>query len=168
MLNNLQNLTISNTLMLNLFVSSTKVSTISKLLSFSPITSKTPSQISATNNLTLMNQFLFSKKKIKSQLLPSIVTIFFLQILSSGSLSLSINNLNSQLSKCQTIRDLGLVKRFLGLDIYRPTSTGPLYISQSSCSRKILHHFSMENCNPTKAPLLSESTQLQLLAEADY
>src|SRR5437762_2331306 len=70
-----------------------------------------------------------------------------------------INHLNSQLSQTYTIRDLGPIKRFLGLDIHRPTPTGNIYISQSTYSRKILHRFGMENCNPLKAPF-PDSTQL--------
>ena len=45
------------------------------------------------------------------------------------------------------------------MDVYRPTPTGPIYLSQSTYSRKILHRFSMQNCNPAKTPF-SDTTQL--------
>ena len=40
-----------------------------------------------------------------------------------------INNLESQLSESYTINNLGPVKHFFGLDIYRQTPTGPIFVS---------------------------------------
>ena len=71
----------------------------------------------------------------------------------------NISNFESQLSQFYTIRNLGSVKRFLGMDVYRPTPTGPIYLSQSTYARKILHRFRMQNCNPAKTPF-SDTTQL--------
>src|SRR5271169_784335 len=50
------------------------------------------------------------------------------------------------------LRNLGPVKKFLGLDIYRPTPTGPVYLSQSTYARKMLHKFNMARCDPVKTP----------------
>jgi hypothetical protein len=52
---------------------------------------------------------------------------------------------------------MGPVKKFLGLDIHRPHPTGPIFISQGTYARRILHKFGMENCNPTKTPFESQS-----------
>ena len=50
------------------------------------------------------------------------------------------------------LRNLGPVKKFLGLDIFRPTPTGPVYLSQSTYARKMLHKFGMADCNTVKTP----------------
>ena len=61
------------------------------------------------------------------------------------------------LSRKFKLRNLGPVKKFLGLDIYRPTPTGPVYLSQSTYARKMLHKFDMAKCNPVKAPCESSA-----------
>ena len=63
-----------------------------------------------------------------------------------------IDDLQAQLYESYTVKNLGPVKRFLGLDIYRPDPTGPIHLSQSTYARKVLHRFGMQNCNPAKAP----------------
>ena len=70
-----------------------------------------------------------------------------------------IDHLETELSQFYTVRNLGPVKRFLGMDIHRPTPTGPIYLSQSTYARKILHRFGMQNCNPAKTPF-ADTTQL--------
>ena len=50
------------------------------------------------------------------------------------------------------LRNLDPVKKFLGLDIHRPTPTGHIYLSQSTYARKMLHKFDMTNYNPVKSP----------------
>jgi len=89
----------------------------------------------------------------------TIVAVYVDDFLVLANTTQLIDNLNAQLSKSYTIRDLGPVKRFLGLDVHRPTPTGPIYISQSTYSRKVLHRFGMEKCNPAKTPF-SNSSQL--------
>lgn len=64
---------------------------------------------------------------------------------------------HSLLSKFK-MHNLGPVKKFLGLDISRPISTGSVYLSQATSCRKILHKFNMANCNPIKT-LSEPSTQ---------
>jgi len=61
--------------------------------------------------------------------------------------------LHDELNKEWETRDLGPVKRFLGIDVHRPNPTGPIFINQGVYIREILQEFGMENCNPTKVPL---------------
>jgi len=61
--------------------------------------------------------------------------------------------LHTELNKHWDTRDLGPAKRFLGIDIYRPDPTGPVFINQGVYIRQILHEFGMEDCNPVKTPL---------------
>jgi histone deacetylase 1/2 len=63
-----------------------------------------------------------------------------------------IDTFHADLSMHYTVNNLGPVKRFLGLDVHRPTPTGPIYLAQSTYARKVLHRFGMQNCNPAKVP----------------
>jgi len=63
-----------------------------------------------------------------------------------------IGSLEKELSQSYTINNLGPVKRFLGINVYHPTPTGPIFLSQSTYARKVLHRFGMQNCNPAKTP----------------
>ena len=38
------------------------------------------------------------------------------------------------------------------MDIHQPDSTGPIFINQSSYSRRVLQEFRIENCNPVTTP----------------
>jgi hypothetical protein len=71
----------------------------------------------------------------------------------------------TQLSKHYTIRSLGTPKKFLGLDIHRPDPCGPITISQSTYSRKLLAKFGMENCHPVKAPCDGNASVLHARTE---
>ena len=81
-----------------------------------------------------------------------IIAVYVDDILAFAKTTDEINNIFSQLSKRFTLRNLGPVKKFLGIDFQRPHPTGPIFISQSTYARRILHKFGMQNCNPTKAP----------------
>lgn len=63
------------------------------------------------------------------------------------------NCLNLYMSKCFTTKDLGPVKKILGMDIERTTKHHKLYISQSQYTSKVLEHFNMNNCKPISTPL---------------
>jgi Reverse transcriptase (RNA-dependent DNA polymerase) len=64
-----------------------------------------------------------------------------------------ISWLHSELNKNWETRDLGPVKRFLGIDVHRPDPTGPIFINQGTYARQMLHEFGMQNCNPVKTPM---------------
>ena len=71
------------------------------------------------------------------------------------------------LSRKFKLRNLGPVKKFLGLDIYRPTPTGPVYLSQSTYARKMLHKFDMTNYNPVKSPCESSAQLYKRLPDEE-
>ena len=82
----------------------------------------------------------------------TIVTVYVDDFLVISDTMERIGKLEKELSESYIINNLGPVKRFLGLDVYRPTPTGPVFLSQSTYVRKILHRFGMQNCNPAKTP----------------
>jgi len=61
--------------------------------------------------------------------------------------------IHGELNKDWETRDLGPVKRFLGVDVHRPDPTGAIFINQGIYARQVLHEFEMQNCNPVKTPL---------------
>jgi hypothetical protein len=81
-----------------------------------------------------------------------IVAVYVDDFLVASDSKEKIESLEKELSQSYTINNLGPVKRFLGINVYRPTPTGPIYLSQSTYARKILHRFGMQNCNPAKSP----------------
>ena len=82
----------------------------------------------------------------------TIVAVYVDDFLVISDTTEKIGILEKELSESYTINNLGRVKRFLGLNVYRPTPTGPIYLSQSTYARKVLHRFGMQNCNPAKTP----------------
>ena len=81
-----------------------------------------------------------------------ILAVYVDDILALAKTQDEIQFVYESLSRKFKLRNLGPVKKFLGLDIYRPTSTGPVYLSQSTYARKMLHKFNMAKCNPVKTP----------------
>src|SRR2546423_2093306 len=81
-----------------------------------------------------------------------ILAVYVDDILTLAKTQQEIQFVFNELSRKFKLRNLGPVKKFLGLDIYRPTPTGPVYLSQSTYARKMLHKFDMAKCNPVKAP----------------
>ena len=57
------------------------------------------------------------------------------------------------------------MKLFLGMDIYCPDPTGPIFINQAIYAHRTLHELGMERCNPAKT-LFSSTTQLKQNEEA--
>jgi Reverse transcriptase (RNA-dependent DNA polymerase)/Integrase core domain/gag-polypeptide of LTR copia-type len=81
-----------------------------------------------------------------------ILAVYVDDILAFAASQHEIQFVFNALSSKFKLRNLGPVKKFLGLDIHRPTPTGPIYLSQSTYARKMLHKFNMANCNPVKSP----------------
>jgi hypothetical protein len=81
-----------------------------------------------------------------------ILAVYVDDILALAATQHEIQFVFNALSGKFKLRNLGPVKKFLGLDIHRPTPTGPIYLSQSTYARKMLHKFDMANCNPVKSP----------------
>jgi len=70
-----------------------------------------------------------------------------------------IDELANQFSRFFQYRDLGPVKKFLSMDIYRPDPHGDIYVSQGTYLRRIIARFGMTNSNPAKSPA---ETSIQL------
>ena len=65
-----------------------------------------------------------------------------------------ISNIKAKLSSHFKMKDLGLMKRFLGLDITR-NGYGDVILSQSHYLERVLHRFGMQDCKPVHCPLPS-------------
>src|ERR1700721_3425131 len=65
-----------------------------------------------------------------------------------------VDTLLRKLSTFFKVRTLGIVKKFLSLDINWTTSTTQrsVHISQANYVRKVLKRFNMDGCNPAKTP----------------
>ena len=75
----------------------------------------------------------------------------------------------SELSKHYKLRNLGSPNKFLGMDISHPENDprGPITVSQSTYSRKLLAKFSMEDRNSVKAPCDQKAAYLHRRTEAE-
>ena len=51
------------------------------------------------------------------------------------------------------MKDLGVVKKILMMDILKDRQVGKLYLSQKWYIEKVLHRFNMQNVKPVNAPL---------------
>jgi len=57
-----------------------------------------------------------------------------------------IKKLKSQLSDEFEMKDLGVAKKVLGMEIHRDRKAGKLYLSQRKFLEKVLDRFNMHNC----------------------
>jgi len=64
-----------------------------------------------------------------------------------------INKLKSQLNEEFEMKDLGAVKKILGMEIRRDRKAGTLYLSQGRYLEKVLGRFNMDNCKVVSTPL---------------
>eukprot|EP00253_Pinus_taeda_P020909 PITA_20909 len=81
-----------------------------------------------------------------------------------------INRLKAQLSRMFDMKDLGVAKHILGLEIHRDRKNGKLWLSQQKYVEKILEKFSMNNVKPINIPLASHfklSSVLSLRADEE-
>jgi hypothetical protein len=83
-----------------------------------------------------------------------------------GKDMVSINALKEQLNEEYEMKDLGDVKYFLGLQVYRDRERKIIHISQSRYNRTILERYGMEDSKPANTPL-SSSAQLTKATAVD-
>jgi len=88
-----------------------------------------------------------------------ILAVYVDDFLVSASNKAASDWLLSKLNESFETRDLGPIKRFLGIDFHRPDPAGPIFMNQAVYIREILSDFGMENCNPVFTPL-NPSTKL--------
>nr|GMD09354.1 Retrovirus-related Pol polyprotein from transposon TNT 1-94 [Ipomoea batatas] len=73
-------------------------------------------------------------------------------LIASPNMSL-VEKLKSQLSNEFGMKDLGVAKKILGMEIHRDRKAGKLYLSQKKYVEKVLDRFNMSNCKPVSTPL---------------
>ena len=64
-----------------------------------------------------------------------------------------IRKIKVQLSKGFEMKDLGVTKKILGMEILRYRKAGKLYISHKEYIKKVLHRFNMQNAKPVSTLL---------------
>ncbi|KAG8480706.1 hypothetical protein CXB51_025391 [Gossypium anomalum] len=64
-----------------------------------------------------------------------------------------IRKVKAQLSKEFEMKDLGTVKKILGMEIFRDRKTSKLYLSQKRYIEKVLCRFNMQSAKPVSTPL---------------
>ena len=64
-----------------------------------------------------------------------------------------IQKLKMELSKTFDMKDLGSVKRILGMEILRDRKAGKLWLSQERYIEWMLERFNMKNSKPVSTPL---------------
>ena len=65
-----------------------------------------------------------------------------------------IKGLKEQLAHSFSMKDLGVEKKILGMNICRDTKNKKLTLSQDDYIQKVLQYFSMENIKVVSTPLL--------------
>ena len=84
-----------------------------------------------------------------------------------------INRLKSQLSAIFEMKDLGAVKKILGIEIHMDKESRKLFLSQKRYIEKVLERFGMQDAKPVGTPLaahfkLSKSLSPQSESGAVY
>ena len=65
----------------------------------------------------------------------------------------SIRKLKTQLSNEFEMKELGVAKKILGMEICRDRQAGKLFLSQQRYIKKVLDRFNMNDCKPVSTPL---------------
>ncbi|KAK3033756.1 hypothetical protein RJ639_034198 [Escallonia herrerae] len=74
-------------------------------------------------------------------------------LLIAAKLMSDVNGLKEQLKREFEMKDLGVAKRILGMEIQRDRPAGILYLSQKKYIKRVLQHFGMKTLNIWKASL---------------
>jgi hypothetical protein len=64
-----------------------------------------------------------------------------------------VNKLKVLLTREFNMKDLGVTKKILGMEIHRDRDAKRLWLSQPDYVMKVLERFSMENAKPVSIPL---------------
>ena len=79
-------------------------------------------------------------------------------IIACESLSV-LENIKSKLSSTFAMKDLGVMKHYLGMDINYEREKGLVALSQQSFINSVLKRFSMSQCKPASTPMEAKSIQ---------
>ena len=89
---------------------------------------------------------------IRTELSTVYLALFVDDMAIFGDDELLIGEIKAKLSSHFKMKDLGIMKRFLGLEIER-NSFGDVIISQRRYIERVLERFGMQNCKPAYTPL---------------
>ena len=78
-----------------------------------------------------------------------------------------VKKLKSLLSSEFRMKDLGIAKRILGMQINRDLEAGKLWLTQGKYARKVLARFNMEDCKPVSLPLAAHFKLSSALCPTD-
>jgi hypothetical protein len=86
---------------------------------------------------------------------------------------IDIANLKAQLSSEFEMKDLGVAKKILGMEISRDRKSGLLFLSQHGYIQKVLHCFNMRDSKPVSTPIalhfkLSSSQSSSTYSDFEY
>ena len=95
-----------------------------------------------------------------------IVAIWVDDIIIAGKTTEDINELKDQLNKAFEMKDLGELKYFLGMQVYRDRMKRQIHINQSGYIKTILERFNLLDCNPVSTPIAT-GTQLRKSTQDD-
>ena len=62
------------------------------------------------------------------------------------------------------MKDFGVTKKILGMEILRYGKAGKLYLSQKGYIEKVFHRFNMQNAKPINTPLAANSKLSSVLS----
>jgi hypothetical protein len=84
---------------------------------------------------------------------PTYLLLHVGDILIAAKSMKEVTALKAQLSREFDMKDLGAVKKILGMEIIRDRKSGLLYLSQKNYIEKVLHRFNTHNVKPVSTPL---------------
>lgn len=81
------------------------------------------------------------------------ILIYVDDLLLAGTDEKEVNNIKDILHKTFKMKDLGLIKNFLGMIITQDITTSKITINQSNMVKSLLVKFGMQNCKPLSTPM---------------
>lgn len=81
------------------------------------------------------------------------VLIYVDDLLIAGTDTGEVQHIKHTLSNFFKMKDLGLIRYFLGMDIIQDTENSQIKINQTNYLKNVLKKFDMQNCNPITTPM---------------
>jgi hypothetical protein len=84
-----------------------------------------------------------------------ILVLYVDDMLLERKIIIEINRLKAQMARTFDMKDLGVAKQILGMEIFRDRRNGKIWLSQQKYVKKILLRFGMKSVKPIYVPLAS-------------
>ncbi len=81
-----------------------------------------------------------------------LLALYIDDLLITGTDDDKINTIRKRLKQIYTIKDLGVAKKFLGLELHRETKNGPLTITQMEYIRDLIKSMNLCDANAKSTP----------------